>query len=293
MSRPPTVFQRTYVTSATADLRKTYIRDTIVVDPTGAGTADVPLQLPKIGTAYAPVGFRATIVKPSNATHAVAVTPDPLDAVTSNTPAAFPDFGIAGVANAAALPSGIPSAVTIEATNMHLAGSVQPNPAGGQPTTAGAWLIVGSGPSVPIDALSGIDFVTADVSTTSTASPADVQLNHSDVDSSPVSVMLAASVAGFLLIDFSATGTGTGSGTVDGARFQVLVDGTPIANTDRGGVTTLGNLWNVSIVARVPVLAGTRVVTMNWSSFDTSAQILRTTDPGLEGATLRAQFVTH
>lgn len=144
MSRPPVIFQRTYVTLAAADLRRTYIRDTIVVDDTGAGVADVPLQLPKIGTAYAPVGLRITIVKPSDATHAVAITPATLDAVTSNTPAAFPDFGAAGAANTAALPSSIPGSVTLEATNMALTGSVQPNPAGGTPTTAGAWLAVGA-----------------------------------------------------------------------------------------------------------------------------------------------------
>lgn len=95
MSRPPVIFQRTYVTLASADLRKTYVRDTIVVDDTGPGVADVPLRLPKIGTAYAPVGLRITIVKPSNATHAVAITPDSPDAVTSGAVGAFPDFGSA------------------------------------------------------------------------------------------------------------------------------------------------------------------------------------------------------
>lgn len=51
MSSPPVRYNRTYVTLAAADLRKTYIQDTIVVDDTGAGIADVPLRLPKIGTA--------------------------------------------------------------------------------------------------------------------------------------------------------------------------------------------------------------------------------------------------
>lgn len=145
MSRPPIVFQRTYVTLAAADLRRTYIRDTIVVDDTGAGVANVPLLLPKIGTAYAPVGFRTTIVKPSNATHAVAITPAPLDAVTSGAAGAFPDFGAAGAANTSALPANEPGSVTLEATDMNLVGSTQPNPSGGTPTTAGAWLAIDSG----------------------------------------------------------------------------------------------------------------------------------------------------
>jgi len=145
MSRPPVIYQRTYVTLAAADLRKTYIRDTIVVDDTGAGIGDVPLQMPKIGTAYAPVGLRTTIVKASNATHAVAVTPDPLDAISSGVPGAFPDFGAPGAANDIALPSGLAGSVMLEATDMALVGSAQPNPSGGTPTTAGAWLALGSG----------------------------------------------------------------------------------------------------------------------------------------------------
>lgn len=145
MSSPPIKFQRTYVTLAAADLRKTYIRDTIVVDDTGAGVADVALQLPKIGTAYAPVGLRTTIVKASNATHAVAITPNALDAVTSGAPGAFPDFNAAGVANNSALPASTPGSITLEATDMALAGSAQPNPTGGTPTTAGAWLAIDSG----------------------------------------------------------------------------------------------------------------------------------------------------
>lgn len=145
MSTPPVRFQRTYVTLAAADLRKTYIRDTIVVDDTGAGVADVALQLPKIGTAYAPVGLRTTVVKASNATHAVAITPNALDAVSSGAPGAFPDFGAAGAANRNALLAGQPGSVTLEATDMALVGSTQPNPTGGTPTTAGAWLAIESG----------------------------------------------------------------------------------------------------------------------------------------------------
>jgi len=145
MGRPPVIFQRTYVTAATADLRKTYIRDTIVVDDTGPGVGDFPLLLPKIGTAYAPVGLRITVVKASNATHAVAITPAALDAVSSGTPGAFPDFGAPGIANSSALSTSQPGSVTLEATDMNLVGSVQPNPAGGTPTTAGAWLAIGSG----------------------------------------------------------------------------------------------------------------------------------------------------
>ena len=139
MSRPSIVFQRTYVTPTTADLRKKYIRDPLVVDDTGA---DVSLLLPKIGTAYAPVGKRVTVVKPSNAAHAVEITPAALDAVSSGTPGAFPDF--AGT-NSSALSAGRPGSVTIEATDMNLVGSTQPNPNGGTPTTEGAWLAIGSG----------------------------------------------------------------------------------------------------------------------------------------------------
>lgn len=144
MSRPPVTFQRTFVTPATADLRTIYIRDTIVVDDTGA-VANVPLLLPKIGTAYAPLGKRIAIVKASNVAHAVAITPAALDAVSSGTPGAFPDFGAAGAANSAALPASQPGSITLEATDMNLTGSVQPNPAGGTPTTAGAWLAIDSG----------------------------------------------------------------------------------------------------------------------------------------------------
>lgn len=145
MSRPPVSYQRTYATVAAADLRKTYLRDAVIVDDTGAA-ADVPLQLPKIGTAYAPVGLRTTIVKASNEAFAVALTPDPLDAISSGTPGAFPGFDAAGVVNSSALPAGVPSSVTLEATDMALAGSAQPNPSGGTPTTAGAWLVIDSGP---------------------------------------------------------------------------------------------------------------------------------------------------
>jgi len=148
MSTPPVSYQRTYAALGTADLRKTYIRDTIVVDDTGAG-ADVPLLLPKIGTAYAPVGLRAAVIKASDVAHAIAITPDVIDAISSNTPAAFPDFGTPGTANTSALPPGTPGAVTIEATNMNLTGSVQPNSAGGRPTTPGAWLIVASSGPAP------------------------------------------------------------------------------------------------------------------------------------------------
>lgn len=145
MSSPPVTFQRTYVSLASPDLSKVYVRDTVVVDDTGAGIADLPLQLPKIGTAYAPVGKRITIVKPSNATHAVAIIPATLDAVSSGTPAAFPDFGGVGAANNTALPAGTPASVMLEATDMNRTGSTQPNPVGGTPTTLGAWLAIASG----------------------------------------------------------------------------------------------------------------------------------------------------
>ncbi len=85
-------------------------------------------------------------MKASNEAFAVALTPDPLDAISSGTPGAFPGFDAAGAVNSSALPAGVPSSVTLEATDMALAGSAQPNPSGGTPTTAGAWLVIDSGP---------------------------------------------------------------------------------------------------------------------------------------------------
>lgn len=141
-------FQRTYVTLASLDLTAIYIRDTIMVDDTGANQ-DTALLLPKIGTAYAPVGKRVTIRKPSNVAQLVALTPDGKDAISAAAGAAYPSFGVAGASNKTALPASAANSVTIEATDMAITGSVQPNPLGGTPLTAGAWMIVASSrPSV-------------------------------------------------------------------------------------------------------------------------------------------------
>jgi len=176
MSRPPIFFQRTYVTLAAADLRRTYVRDTIVVDDTGAGFGDVPLQLPKIGTAYAPVGKRVTIVKPSDATHAVAITPMAPDKVSSGTPGAFPNFG---VANSNALPAGTPGSVTLEATNMSLVAGTQPSPNGGTPTTPGAWLALDSGAGG--GSSGGVQSVTAGTGLNDTGTASNPILNNTGV----------------------------------------------------------------------------------------------------------------
>jgi len=176
MSSPPIRFQRTYVTLAAADLRKTYVRDTIVVDDTGAGIGDVPLLLPKIGTAYAPVGLRITIVKPSDATHAVAITPAAPDEVSSGTPGAFPNFG---VANNSALPSGQPGSVTLEATDMSLTATPQPNPTGGTPTTAGAWLALDSGAGG--GSSGGVQSVTAGTGISNSGTAANPIINNTGV----------------------------------------------------------------------------------------------------------------
>lgn len=139
-------FQRTYrlqVANA-INLTKTYLRDTVILDDTGA-SADVAVTLPKIGTAYAPVGLRSTFKKSSNVAHALSLDPDALDGISAAGSAAFPSMGAAGVANAALLPPSVVNSVTLEATNMALTGSVgptQPNPAGGTPTTEGAWMVV-------------------------------------------------------------------------------------------------------------------------------------------------------
>lgn len=142
-------FQRTYKTQvdvegvATIDLRTTYIRDTIIADDTGA-LDTTSLLLPKIGTARAPVGKRVTIRKASNVANAIAIKPLSPDGMSTTAPAAFPGLGAGGVINVSALPASVPNSVTLEATDMALAGSVQPNPLGGKPTTAGAWMIVAS-----------------------------------------------------------------------------------------------------------------------------------------------------
>lgn len=153
MSRPASgkktdqIFRRTYAPSLALnafDLSKVSLRDTVIVDDTG-GTTDCVLKIPKIGTTYAPVGLRVTIKKPSNVAHAIAITPDGLDAITSGLSVAYPGFGAVGFANSLALPAGAPNAVTIEATDMNIAPGTQPNPVGGRPTTAGAWMVVTGG----------------------------------------------------------------------------------------------------------------------------------------------------
>lgn len=137
----------------------------------------------------------------------------------------------------------------------------------------------------------GIDRVNGDV-TTSSPFPAYVVLNHSDLDPTPVSVPVIAPKAGFLLLDFAASGVPTSAGTIGGASFRLLVDGVPVANSDRGAAVMVGTTFDLSLVERVAVGSGSHVVTVEWSSFDLSAQILRASDPGFEGATLRAEFVT-
>jgi len=152
MSRPaagiPTGqrFMRTYALQhgGKIDLRKTYIRDTVILDDTGAIVTTV-VRLPKIGTAYAPVGLRSTFKKSSNVQFAISFEPFAgLDGISAPS-APFPSMGGPGVPNASLLPLGTPNSVTLEATDMALTGSVQPNPTGGTPTTEGAWLTVQGG----------------------------------------------------------------------------------------------------------------------------------------------------
>lgn len=144
-------FQRTYklqVANA-INLTKTYLRDTVILDDTGAN-GTVVATLPKIGTAYAPVGLRSTFKKSSNVNFAISLAPVAPDGISTPGSSAFPSMGAAGVANAALLPPSVVNSVTLEATNMALTGSVgptQPNPAGGTPTTEGAWLAVQSVPN--------------------------------------------------------------------------------------------------------------------------------------------------
>lgn len=137
-------FQRTFITLASLDLSTVYVRDTLIVDDTGA-QATATVQLAKIGTAYAPVGKRLTIRKASNVAHIVALNPAQIpvkDGISTSAPAIFP--GLSTNPNTAALPVSVPNSVTIEATDMDLSGSTQPNPLGGTPTSAGAWMIVAS-----------------------------------------------------------------------------------------------------------------------------------------------------
>lgn len=158
-------FERTYklqVANA-IDLTKTYLRDTVILDDTGAG-ANVVVSLPKIGTAYAPIGKRSTFKKSSNVAFAISLDPDALDGLQSAAASAFPGIGAAGVANSVLLPPSVPNTVTLEATNMALTGSVgptQPNPAGGTPTTAGAWITVDGLPNGGVPSGAGFGFISS------------------------------------------------------------------------------------------------------------------------------------
>lgn len=139
-------FERTFKTQVgnAIDLSKTYIRDTVVLNDTGA-TGTVIVSLPKIGTAYAPLGKRSTFKKSSDVAQAISLVPVAPDGLSAPSTSAFPSMGGGGSANAALLPPSVANAVTLEATDMALTGSAQPNPAGGTPTTAGAWLVVQGG----------------------------------------------------------------------------------------------------------------------------------------------------
>lgn len=144
------------------DLTKTRLRDTVILDDTGA-TLDVVVSLPKIGTAFAPIGLRSTFKKMSNVAHAISLDPALIDGLQQGS-AAFPGIGAAGVASNAMLPPSVPNSVTLEATNMALTGSVgatQPNPAGGTPTTAGAWITIDGVPNGGAPASAAFGFLSS------------------------------------------------------------------------------------------------------------------------------------
>lgn len=141
---------------------------------------------------------------------------------------------------------------------------------------------------------SGIDHVTGDV-TTASGFPTYVTLNHSNIDATPVAVPITAPIDGFLLIDFDSSSSTTAVNTDVGNAFRLLLDGVPITNSDRGSFASASNadaVFDVSINARVAVLAGLHTVTVEWCATPgDTARILRGSDAGFEGATLRAEFI--
>ncbi len=157
------------------------------------------------------------------------------------------------------------------------------------------WVPVGAGSSNAAGP-SGIDHVTGDVTTT-TFYPTYTPLNHSNAAPSAISVAIDAPQDGFILADFDSMSSSDAGAANVGNVFRLLLDGVPIDNTDRGtfidGADLAGQVLDCSINTRVAVTAGPHTIKVEWAAGGSgfTAQILRGTDPGFEGATLRAMFI--